>query len=147
MYPGPCSERVPAMRRTIPLALLLAGLLAPSSALAANAKISPKPAEVSPAGLATVEAANPNSYVLKGKATVTASGKTIASRTVKLGKRSVGTITLRFDAKARNALEKSGGRATITLKLRRSNGKRMTARRTITLKLGSNAEDCPFFCV
>jgi hypothetical protein len=136
MYPGRRASRVPAMRRTTSLALL-AVLALPASALAAPAKISPKAVDVSPTGAATIEAANPNAYAVSGKATLSANGRTIASRHVRLGKRSVGAVSLRLSDKAREALDKSRGRATLTLRLGRAGGRRTTVRRTLTFRAAS----------
>jgi hypothetical protein len=128
------------MRRPILLALL-ALLVLPAAAMAAQVKISPTASPVSSAGVTTVEAANPNSYALRGKATVTAGGRRIASRAVRLPKRSVTELTLRLDGKALSTLRAAGGRATITLALRRPGGRKATARRTLTLKLRTVSGD------
>ena len=81
-------SRVDRMTRLILLALL-GVLILPATALAAPAKISPRPSAVSDSGVATVEVANPNRYALRGTAKVTARGRTVAKRTVRLPKRSV----------------------------------------------------------
>ena len=52
-------------------------------------------------------------------------------------------VKLRFDRQAVTALRDAGGRATIKLKLRRPNGRRSTARRTIALRLPSGAPQAP----
>jgi hypothetical protein len=130
------------MRRPILLAVL-AVLALPGAALAAPAKISPHPSAVSAAGVATVEAANPNAYALRGTATVTVGGRSVATRTVRLAKRSVTTLTLRFSRDAVSALSGAGGRATITLRLRRTGGRLTTARRTVRLRLASGTPPQP----
>ena len=130
------------MTRTVLLASL-ALLAVPAAAQAAPVKISPKAPAVSGAGVATVEVANPNRYVLKGTATVTAGKSTIASRSVKLAKRSVSGVQLRFDAKAVAALRGAAGRATVKLALRDAGGRRSAARRTLTLRLPSAAPQAP----
>ncbi len=131
------------MRRLI-LLVLLAGLLgAPPAALAAPAKLAPRAKAISAAGVTSVEAANPNTYALRGAATVTAGGRTIATRAVRLPKLSVTTIVLRFDGAALAALGRSGGRATITLRLRRPGGRMTTARRTLTLRVPAAAPKPP----
>jgi hypothetical protein len=124
------------MRRLLFLSLLAVLALPMSDAFAAKPKISPKASAVSATGVSTVEAANPNRYALRGKATVTVRGKTVASRTVRLPKRSVTEIRLRFDANSLDALRAANGRATITLKLKRAGSKKTTtARRTLTIAL------------
>ena len=65
--------------------------------------------------------------------------RTVAARSVKLAKRSVSTVELRFDAKAVAALRDAGGRATIKLALRRGGGRKTSARGTLTLRLPSAA--------
>ena len=130
------------MTRLILLALL-GVLILPATALAAPAKISPHPSAVSDAGVATVEVANPNRYALRGTAKVTARGRTVAKRKVRLPKRSVSTVKLRFGGPAVAALREAAGRATIKLQLRRPNGRKSTARRTLTLRLPSGAPQGP----
>ena len=125
------------------LLALLGVLVLPASALAASAKISPRASAVSAAGVATVEVANPNLYALRGTATATARGRIVAKRKVRLPKRSVTTVKLRFDRQAVTALREAAGRATIKLKLRRPNGRRSTARGTLTLRLPSGAPTPP----
>lgn len=125
------------MRSCIPVLAVLAALALPAGALAAPAKISPRASAVSAAGVATVEAANPNAYALRGTATVTVGGRAVARRSVRLPQRSVTTVGLRFDGAAVQALRAAGGRATITMKLRRAGGRTTTARRTLTLRLPS----------
>ena len=71
MRPPRRGSRVDAMLRLILLAFLCV-LVLPAAALAAPAKISPRASAVSDAGVATVEVANPNRYVLRGTAKVTA---------------------------------------------------------------------------
>lgn len=124
------------MRRLLLLSLLAILALPAADALAAKPKLSPKASAVSAAGVATIEAANPTRSVLRGTATVTVRGKKVAGRSVRLGKRSVSRVSLRFNARALDALRAAGGRATVTLKLRRAGSKRtLTARRTLTLAL------------
>jgi hypothetical protein len=130
------------MTRLILLALL-GVLVLPAAALAAPAKISPRAASVSATGVATVEVANPNRYALRGTAKVTVRGRTVAKRTVRLPKRSVTGVKLRFDRQALATLRDAGGRATIKLALRRPNGRRSTARRTLTLRLPAAAPAQP----
>jgi hypothetical protein len=131
------------MRRLILIALP-AVLALPGTALAAQAKISPQASAVSAAGVTSVEAANPNRYALRGKATVTVRGRTVATRTVRLPKRSVTEVRLRLGAKALAALRAAGGRATITLRLRRTGSRRTaTARRTLTLRTAAAAPQAP----
>ena len=130
------------MRRLILLAVP-AVLALPATAVAAPAKISPRASAVSAAGVATVEVANPNRYVLRGKATVTVGRRVVATRTVRLAKRSVVRVGLRFDAKALAALRGAAGRATITLRVRRSGGRMTISRRTVTLRLPSAAPAAP----
>jgi hypothetical protein len=133
------------MRRPILLALLalLAVLALPAAAPAATAKISPSASAVSAAGVTSVEAANPNRYALRGKAIVTVRGRTVASRTVRLARRSVTEVRLRLNAKALKALRAAGGRATITLRLRRPGGRTTTARRTLTLRSAAATPQAP----
>jgi hypothetical protein len=123
--------------RTLSLALL-AALALPAAAQAAPAKISPNPVDVTPAGVAPVEVANPNGYALSGKATVTIAGRTVASRSVRLPKRSVSVVKLRLANAVTN-------RATITMKLRRAGARRATtARRTVTLNIdGATVNSAP----
>ena len=130
------------MTRLILLAVLGA-LLLPAAALAAPVKISPRPATVSDAGVATVEVANPNRYALRGTATVTVRARTVATRRVRLAKRSVTAVKLRFDRQAAAALRDAAGRATMKLRLRRPGGRKATARRTLTLRPASGAPQAP----
>jgi hypothetical protein len=130
------------MTRLILLALL-GVLLLPGAALAAPAKISPRASAVSAAGVATVEVANPNRYALRGTANVTVRARAVSKRTVRLPKRSVTTVKLRFDRHAVAALRRAAGRATITLRLRRPGGRRSTARRTLTLRVSSGTQTTP----
>jgi hypothetical protein len=116
------------------LLALLGVLVLPGAALAAPAKISPRASAVSAAGTATIEVANPNRYRLRGTATVTVRARTVAKRSVRLPKRSVTSVKLRFDSQAVAALGNAAGRATIKLRLRRAGGRRSTARRTLTLR-------------
>jgi hypothetical protein len=122
------------MTRIILLALL-GILILPAAALAAPAKIAPRASAVSDAGVATVEVANPNRYVMRGTAKVTAGGRTVAKRNVRLPKRSVSTVKLRFGRAGVAALRDAAGRATIKLQLRRPGGRKSSARRTLTLRL------------
>ena len=122
------------MDRRLALLPVLAMLAVPASAQAAPVKISPKPATVSASGAATVEVANPNGAVLRGTATVTAAGRPIASRAVRLPKRSVSRVALRFGAGALQTLRGANGRATLKLALRKG-AKRYNARRTLNLTL------------
>lgn len=126
-------SRVRRMRRLLFISLL-ALLVLPAAALAAPAKISPKAAAVTAGGITTVEVANPNAYVLRGKAVVIAGQQIIATKTVKLRKRSVSTIRLRLGAKALEALRTAGDKATISLKLRGRGGAKSTAKRKVTLR-------------
>ena len=131
-------DRVTGMRRPLRISLLALLTLAAASttAHAAKPKLSPDASAVSDAGVATIEAANPTRYALRGTATVTVGGRTILSRSVRLGRRAVGVVTLRFGARDLEALRAAGGRATITLKLKRAGARRaMTAKRTVTLAL------------
>ena len=131
------------MPRLILLAFL--GLLVlPGAALAAQVKISPRAADVSQAGGAIVEVANPNRHALRGTASVTMRGRTVAKRKVRLAKRSVTSVKLRFNRQAVAALRDAAGRATIKLQLRRAGGGRKSiARRTVTLRLPSGAPQPP----
>jgi hypothetical protein len=129
------------MTRLILLAFL-GVLVLPGAALAAPVKISPHASAVSAAG-ATVEIANPNRYALRGTASVTVRARTVAKRKVRLAKRSVSTVRLRFDRQAAAALRGAAGRATIKLRLRRPGGRRTTARRTLTLRVGAGAPQAP----
>jgi hypothetical protein len=134
------------MRRPLLLAVLavLALLVAPAAAQAAPAKISPRSPVVSEAGVASVEVANPNRHVLRGTASVTVRGRVVVKRSVRLGRLSVGSVALRFDAGAVAALQAAGGRATITLRLRRAGARKATtARRTLTLRLPAAAPQVP----
>jgi hypothetical protein len=130
------------MPRLILLAFL-GVLVLPAAALAAPAKISPRASAVSEAGVATVEVANPNRYALRGTASVTVRGRTVAKRKVRLAKRSVTTVKLRFDRQAAAALRDAAGRATIKLRLRRPGGRTSTARRTLTLRSAAGAPQAP----
>ena len=121
--------------KRLALVVLLGALAVPGAAHAAPVKISPSASAVSATGNATVEVANPNRHVLRGIATVTAGGRRAAARSVRLGKRSVTSVKLRFDGAGMTALRGAGGRATIKLALRRSDGRKATARRTLTLAL------------
>ena len=131
-------------RHALPILIaVLALFVAPAAAPAKPAKISPHAAPVSAAGVARVEAANPNAYALRGTATVTAGGRAILRRGVRLARRSVKTITLRFGAGALDALRAAQGRARIALRLRRPGGRSTTARRTLTLRLPAPGTPAP----
>ncbi len=130
------------MRRPVLLALL-ALLALPGAAVAAPAKLAPRASAVSASGVVTIEAANPNRYVLRGTASVIVDGGTVALRTVRLPKRSVSTVRLRLDPAALASLRAAGGRATITLRVRRAGGRPSTARRTLTLRLPSGGPQAP----
>jgi len=82
------------------LLALLALLVLPAAALAAPVKISPHASALSQAGVATVEVANPNRYALRGTASVAVRGRTVAGHKVRLAKRSVTSVKLRFDRQA-----------------------------------------------
>ena len=130
------------MTRLILLAFL-GVLVLPGAALAAPVKISPHASAVSDAGVATLEVANPNRYALRGTATVTVRGRTVAKRKVRLPKRSVTTVKLRFNRPAVAALRDAAGRATIKLRLRRPGGRRSTAKRKLTLRVAAGAPQAP----
>jgi hypothetical protein len=122
------------MERRLALLTTLAFLAVPAAAAqAASVKISPQPTSVS-GSAATVEVANPTRHVLRGSATVLAGGRTAATRAVKLPKRSVTDVKLRFSAKGLEALRAANGRATVKLALRRAGGARTKASRTLTLR-------------
>jgi hypothetical protein len=125
-------------RHRLALLTALAVLAAPAAAQAAPVKIGPKPSSVSSAS-ATIEVANPNRYALRGTATVLAGRANAASRSVKLRKRSVTDVTLRFDAGGLAAVRAAGGRATVKLALKRAGGKNTSAKRAMTLRLGGGA--------
>ena len=130
------------MKRLLLLPIL--GIVAlPASAQAAQVKISPNPSTVSNAGKATVEVANPNRYALRGTAKVTSRGRTVAARSVKLPKRSVTAVKLRFGSDAVSALRDAGGRGTLKLQLRRSNGRRMIAKKKVSFQLPSGDRPAP----
>ena len=123
------------------LLVSLAALAVPATAVAAPAKISPNVPTVSAAGATTISASNPNGYVLLGKATVSAAGKALGSKSVKLKKWSAAKVVVTFDQGALAALRASGGKATIKLALKRLNGKKVTATRTVTLTLPAAPQD------
>jgi hypothetical protein len=123
-------------RHRLALLTALAVFAVPAAAQAAPVKIGPTPSSVSGAS-ATIEVANPNRYALRGTATVLAGGANAASRSVKLRKRSVTDVTLRFGAEGVAAVRAAGGRATVKLALKRAGGKKLTAKRTLTLRLGT----------
>ncbi len=131
------------MERRLALLTTLAFLAVPATAAqAAPVKISPKPTSVS-GSAATIEVANPNGYVLRGSAKVLAGARTAATRAVKLPKRSVTDVKLRFSAKGLAALRAAGGRATVKLTLRRSGGARTKASRTLTLRFAPGGGPAP----
>jgi hypothetical protein len=131
------------MKRLV-LPLALAGALAlPGAALAAQVKISPRAVSVSAAGAATIEVANPTRHALRGTAAVAVGGRTVASRGVRLPKRAVTGVKLRFGAAAMEALRGAAGKATIRLAVRRSGGRKLTARRTLNLRLPSGSPQPP----
>ena len=121
-------------RHRLALLTALAVLAVPAAAEAAPVKIGPRPSSVSSQS-ATIEVANPNRFAVRGTATVLANGATAASRTVRLRKRSVTDVALRFDAAGLAAVRAAGGRATVKLVLKRPGGRWLTARRTLTLRL------------
>jgi hypothetical protein len=125
-------------RHRLALLTALAVFAVPAAAQAAPVKIGPKPSSVSSAS-ATIEVANPNRYALRGTATVLAGGANAGSRSVKLRKRSVTDFTLRFGAEGVAAVRAAGGRATVRLALKRAGGKKLTAKRTLTLRLGAGS--------
>ena len=126
------------MRRLVPLALL-AGLALPASASAGPAKISPSATPISAAGVTKVEVANTARSVLRGKAEMVAGQQVVATRSVRLRKRSVGTVRFTLVPEAIEAVRTSGGRVRILMTLRRPGGRRTTARRTLTLLLPAGA--------
>ena len=131
------------MERRLALLTTLAFLAVPAAASqAASVKISPQSTSVS-GSTATVEVANPNRYVLRGSATVVAGARTAATRAVKLPKRSVTDVKLRFGAKGLEALRASGGRATVKLALRRAGGAKTKASRTLTLRFATGGGPAP----
>ena len=134
------ASRVVLMRRLL-LISLLASFVLPAAALGAPAKISPKATAVTAAGVTTVEVANPNRYAMRGKAVVIAGQQIIASKSVKLRKRSVSTIRIRLSAGALDALRTAGGKARIALKLKGRGGKRTTANRTLTINTPAIEQD------
>jgi hypothetical protein len=130
-------------RHRLALLTALAVFAVPATAQAAPVKISPKAAAVSAAGAATVEVANPNRFLLRGTATVTAGSAKAASRSVRLPKVSVTGVKLRFGAKGLAALRAASGRATLKLALRRADGKKAAARRTLTFRLATGGGQTP----
>jgi hypothetical protein len=126
-------------RHRLALLTALAVFAVPAAAQAAPVKIGPKPSSVASAS-ATIEVANPNRYALRGTATVAAGGTKAAYRTVKLRKRSVADVTLRFGAEGVAAVRAAGGRATVKLALKRTGGRKLTAKRVMTLRLGSTTD-------
>jgi hypothetical protein len=132
------------MRRLILAVLALLSVLAlPAAAHAGPVKIGPRASAVSPAGVTTIEAANSSRHVLRGSVTVTVAGRKVASRSVRLGTLSVTSVSLRLDARALDALRAAGGRARITLRVRRAGGRATTARRSLTLRLPSGTQPGP----
>ena len=123
------------MKRLV-LPSLLAVLALPAAAEAAQVRISPRAVSVSDAGVAKVEVANTTRHVLRGTAKVAVGGRTVVSRKVRLPKRAVGVVKLRFKENGIAALRDAAGRATLKLKLRRSGGgRKASARRKLTLRL------------
>jgi len=125
------------------LIAVLGVLLLPAAAQAAPVKISPRAVSVSDAGVAGVEVANTTRDALRGTASVTVRGRTVAKRKVRLPKRAVSIVKLRFGREAVAALRDAAGRATVKLRLRRPGGRKATARRTLTLRLASGAPKPP----
>jgi hypothetical protein len=122
------------MRRLVLLAFL-ALLTLPAAASAAPAAIAPRAAAVSASGATSVELANPTRHALTGRVTLAVGGRTAASRTVRLARRSVTVVRLRLDATALGALRAAGRqRATVTARLRRAGRPATTTRRTLTLR-------------
>ena len=74
---------------------------------------------------------------------MTVRGRTVAKRKVRLAKRSVSVVKLRFDRQAAAALRDAAGRATIKLRLRRTGGARFNARRTLTLRAATGGPKAP----
>ena len=130
------------MRRSLLLAVIVLIAL-PGLAVAAPVKLSPRASTVSAAGVATVEAANPNRHALRGTAKVTVGDRVVARRGVRLAKRSVTTIVLRFDGSGRRALRAAGGRAKVTLRLRRAGGRPQLARRTLKFRFAAAVPEPP----
>jgi len=130
------------MRRPLLLAVLPI-LALPGLAHAAPAKISPRGPVVSAAGAVSVEVANPNAHVLRGTATVRIGARTLATKRVRLGTRSVTELRLRLSATALAALRSARGRATVTLAVRGSGGRRTSVRRTLTFRLPAAAPSAP----
>jgi hypothetical protein len=122
------------MRRLILLSLL-AVLAVPTAASAAPVVVSPSASPVTDAGVTTVEVANTTKRVLRGTASLTVGGRKVASRSVRLPKRSVSTVRFRLAGSAVDALRAAGGRATVVLSVRRAGGRRTTARRSLTVEV------------
>ena len=125
------------------LLALLGVFVLPAAALAAPVKISPRASAITKAGVTTVEVANPNRYALRGTASVTVRGRSVVKRKVRLAKRSVTIVRLRFNRQAVAALSDAAGRATIKLRLRRPGGRKSTARRTLTVRVTPAAQQQP----
>ncbi len=121
------------------LIALIAALALPGTAQAARVKIGPRAPAVSESGVATIKVTNSNRHVLRGSTAVTVGGRTVARRTVRLRRKSVTPVELRFGRAAIEAMRAAGGRATISLRLRRSGGGRTTARRALTFRIGSGS--------
>lgn len=130
------------MRRSLLLALLML-VAVPGAAPAAPVKLSPSASAVSPTGVTTIEAANPNRHALRGNAIVTVRGRKVATRSVRLRGRSVTTISLRLGSKALAEVRKAGGRVTISLRVRRPAGRLLTAKRTVTLQTAADTPQAP----
>ena len=125
------------------LVAVLGVLILPASALAGPVKISPRAISVSDAGVAGVEVANTTRHALQGTASVAVRGRTVAKRKVRLPKRAVSVVKLRFDRSGVAALRDAAGRATVKLRLRRPGGRKATARRTLMLRPASGAPTPP----
>ncbi len=134
---------MPRLTLTVPLALALLAVPA-AQASAAPAKIAPRVSAVTAAGATSVEIANPNRHALTGRATLTVGGDTVASRKVRLPRRSVTTVTLRLSGGALAALRGAGTqRATVALRAARAGGRATTVRRAVTLRAPSAAPAAP----
>jgi hypothetical protein len=75
---------------------------------------------------------------------VTAGSAKAAARSVKLGKRSVSDVTIRFGAAGVESVRAAGGRATVKLALKRAGGRKLSAKRTLTLRFpGGDGQPAP----
>ena len=123
------------MRRLV-ITTLLALVAVPAPASAARPKISSKPPSLSAGGIMRIEVANPNRHVLTGKATVVVGKRTIASKSVRLRKRSVTVVKVRLSKKAQSAIQAAGGKAKVALRVRRPGSRKtITAARTLKVQL------------